>query len=54
MGTVLLDGENLSLDTLMLLGTGKYQIDLVPEAWERVDRSRKVSEFSISTHYCRL
>lgn len=42
METVLLDGENLSLDTLVELGKGSYKIGLATEAWARVNKSRKV------------
>jgi hypothetical protein len=47
--TVLLDGENLTLDTLMELGTGTYTIGLVPSAWQRVDNSRKVAPVHLSS-----
>jgi histidine ammonia-lyase len=42
--TVALDGENLTLEIFMDLGKGKFYIDLTAEAWERVNRSRKVIE----------
>eukprot|EP01127_Copromyxa_protea_P010160 TRINITY_DN2450_c0_g1_i1.p1 TRINITY_DN2450_c0_g1~~TRINITY_DN2450_c0_g1_i1.p1 ORF type:complete len:585 (-),score=97.03 TRINITY_DN2450_c0_g1_i1:28-1782(-) len=42
--TVLLDGNNLTLDTLLELGRGDYKIGLVPSAWERVEKSRRVIE----------
>jgi len=37
-----IDGESLSIESLMLLGTGTAQIEISPEAWKRVENGRQV------------
>jgi histidine ammonia-lyase len=39
-----LTGSNLTIESLMDLGTGKYRIELTPEAWQQVRKSREVVE----------
>jgi histidine ammonia-lyase len=44
IATIYLDGNSLSVDALMLLGTGKYKIELTESAIASVEESRRVIE----------
>ncbi|KAJ8050403.1 Histidine ammonia-lyase [Holothuria leucospilota] len=39
---IILDGESLTPEKLVKLSTGNYQIDISPQAWDRVAKSRAV------------
>lgn len=41
-GTIYIDGNTLEIETLLKLSTGKYKLDLTPDSWGKVARSRKV------------
>lgn len=43
IATIYLDGNSLSVDALMLLGTGNYQIEITESAMAAVEDSRRVS-----------
>lgn len=42
IATIYLDGNSLSVDALMLLGTGNYKIEITESAMAAVEDSRRV------------
>ena len=40
--TIYLDGNTLDVDSLVLLSSGKYNIDLTEESWNKVKAGREV------------
>eukprot|EP01129_Flabellula_baltica_P017047 TRINITY_DN9324_c0_g1_i1.p1 TRINITY_DN9324_c0_g1~~TRINITY_DN9324_c0_g1_i1.p1 ORF type:complete len:516 (-),score=116.74 TRINITY_DN9324_c0_g1_i1:57-1604(-) len=47
--TILVDGESLTIEKLLLFSQGEYHIQLTDEAWKRVKKSRKIVENVLKT-----